>query len=176
MKLVRLCLLVLLCASLAALPVCAAGQGDTNGDGTVSIQDVNLLLNVIASGEAVPDEEAYDVNGDGILSIKDVTGALQLISGVAVPRAPRLWVTVTDTGLQIEVKRLPEGVAAAGVLVLGKDADAGDWKTDPEAVKAMGQMQLSLSVGSCFLPLEEPSAPCTVVVTYAGGQLVKEVN
>lgn len=176
MKIIRFCLLFLLCFSLPALPVGAAEQGDTNGDGVVSVQDVTILLQYVATGAAVPDEDAFDVNGDGLISIRDVTGALQLLADMPVHREPRLTVTPTEEGLQIEAAHLPVGIRRASVLVLGDDAAAATWKENLGDVKGIGQLTVSSSTGGTLVPVEDPTAACIVVVTYNGGQLVREVN
>jgi len=51
-------------------------KGDVNGDGEVSIADVNAVVDVIvASGYS----SAADVNGDGEVSIADVNVVIDLI-------------------------------------------------------------------------------------------------
>ena len=50
--------------------------GDVNGDGEVSISDVNVAINVILSGEY---SEAADVNGDGEVNIADVNAIIDII-------------------------------------------------------------------------------------------------
>ena len=56
--------------------------GDLNGDGTLSIVDVSMLLIAIANdGETTV---TTDINGDGILSIVDVSALLNRIAGVGV--------------------------------------------------------------------------------------------
>lgn len=176
MRFIRFYALFLLCFLLLALPVGAAGQGDTNGDGTVGIQDATVLLQYISSGVPVPDEDAFDVNGDGFVTIKDVTGILQIINGSAVRREPRLTVTPNDSGLLIEAAHLPAGIQRASVLVLGDDVEAATWKENLGDVKGIGQLAVSSSSGNTLVPVEDPAAACIVVVTYNGGQLVREVN
>ena len=50
--------------------------GDVNGDGEVSIADVNVLINMILTGAAT---NAGDVNGDGEVNIADVNAVIAII-------------------------------------------------------------------------------------------------
>lgn len=54
-------------------------RGDIDGDGTVGITDVSLLLNYLSKGNAPLD--VCDLTGDGALSISDVSELLQILSG-----------------------------------------------------------------------------------------------
>lgn len=176
MKAIRFGLLLFLSLLLSTLPVSAAGQGDTNGDGIVSIRDVNLLLQFLPSGGEVPDEEAYDVNGDGIISIKDVTCTLQIIAGYPVIKEPRVSWKTEAGGIGFTLANLPSSVRSAGVLILTRGADADAISEHPETVKAIGQAEICEGKGSIFLPLDDPDAPCTAVISYAGKTLLREVN
>ena len=51
-------------------------KGDVNGDGEVSIADVNALIDMILSGDI---EQRGDVNGDGEVSIADVNAVIDMI-------------------------------------------------------------------------------------------------
>ena len=54
-------------------------QGDVNGDGSVTVADVSMIVNMILGNEAkVPDA---DVNGDGTVSVADVTQLVKIILG-----------------------------------------------------------------------------------------------
>ncbi len=55
-----------------------AGPGDVNRDGEVTLADVNLLVDLILTGEIV-DVGKTDVNGDGEVNIADVNAAIDLI-------------------------------------------------------------------------------------------------
>ncbi|MBQ7205951.1 MAG: chitobiase/beta-hexosaminidase C-terminal domain-containing protein [Muribaculaceae bacterium] len=55
-------------------------QGDVNGDGEVSIADVNMLINMILSGTPQP---SGDVNGDGEVNIADVNAVIDIILNAA---------------------------------------------------------------------------------------------
>ena len=178
MKKARICLLFLLCGLLliAALPVGAAVQGDLNGDNNVNIQDVSRLLGVISGELPDTDPEQSDVDGDGLLTIKDVTAILQIIEGVIIPKVPRLDVTVTADGLEAEVVNLPVSVNRASVLVLGNDVTAAVWKENLSDVRGIAQLAVASGSGSVFVPLADLEADYLVVVTYNGGQLVREVN
>ena len=54
--------------------------GDVNGDGEVSIADVNMLINMILSGTPQP---SGDVNGDGEVNIADVNAVIDIILNAA---------------------------------------------------------------------------------------------
>ena len=49
-----------------------------NGDGEVSIADVNALIDMILSGTL---EKVGDVNGDGEVSIADINAVIDIILG-----------------------------------------------------------------------------------------------
>ena len=51
----------------------AALQGDVDGDGKVSIDDVTVLIDSLLSGDDPANPAGADCNGDGIISIDDVT-------------------------------------------------------------------------------------------------------
>lgn len=51
-------------------------KGDVNGDGEVSIADVNYVINLIITGN---NNLAGDVNGDGEVSIADVNAVIEII-------------------------------------------------------------------------------------------------
>lgn len=50
--------------------------GDTNDDGVVNIADINVLINLILTGNTSP---AGDVNGDGVINIADINAVIGLI-------------------------------------------------------------------------------------------------
>ena len=50
--------------------------GDVNGDGEVTVSDVNAAIDLILTGDVNP---AADVNGDGELSISDVNAIIDII-------------------------------------------------------------------------------------------------
>ncbi len=54
--------------------------GDVNGDGEVSIADVNMLINMILSGTPQP---SGDVNDDGEINIADVNAVIDIILNAA---------------------------------------------------------------------------------------------
>ena len=49
---------------------------DVNGDGEVSIADVNVVIDMILSGKTIA---SGDVNGDGEVSIADVNAVIDAI-------------------------------------------------------------------------------------------------
>lgn len=69
--------------------------GDVNGDGTVSIADINAVINIIL-GDAEP-VAAADVGGDGEITLADVNALIDIILGLDVePQPQHEWV---DLGL-----------------------------------------------------------------------------
>ena len=50
--------------------------GDVNGDATVNVQDIILIVNSILSGQINP---SGDINGDGLLNILDVVQVTNII-------------------------------------------------------------------------------------------------
>ncbi|MBR7011339.1 MAG: glycosyl hydrolase 53 family protein [Muribaculaceae bacterium] len=62
--------------ALTSFNAIAAVKGDVNGDGEVGISDVNVIINMILSGDA---DLSGDVNGDGEVSIGDVSAVIDLI-------------------------------------------------------------------------------------------------
>lgn len=54
--------------------------GDLNFDDVLSIRDVTVLLNILATGVPAEERAQYDINEDQIVSIQDVTTLLLLIS------------------------------------------------------------------------------------------------
>ena len=59
-----------------------AGLGDVNGDGTISINDIAMIVNHILGVTDSNFIMAYaDVDGDGEISINDVMGAVNIILG-----------------------------------------------------------------------------------------------
>lgn len=61
-----------------------AGTGDTNGDGSVTIADVTLLLDYFSGKISYSDLACGgDCNSDGLCSVKDLTALLLVIAGRA---------------------------------------------------------------------------------------------
>ena len=59
--------------------------GDVDGDGDVTISDVNMIINIILDGQQ--QAAAADVNGDGGVTIADVNVVIQrIISGPISPQ------------------------------------------------------------------------------------------
>jgi hypothetical protein len=56
-------------------------KGDVNGDGEITIADVNAIIDLITKGDAVGGETGYraDVNSDGEINIADVNAIIDLI-------------------------------------------------------------------------------------------------
>ena len=54
-----------------------SGPGDVNGDGTLDVDDVTILIGMLLNGEELP---AYaDVNGDGVADIDDVVQLITML-------------------------------------------------------------------------------------------------
>ena len=56
-----------------------SASGDVNGDGTIDIQDLNIIINVILGQE---DNPKADVNGNGITDIQDLNTLISTILGI----------------------------------------------------------------------------------------------
>ena len=57
-------------------------RGDVNGDGTVNITDVTLLISAVLSSDySAIIEQAADMNGDGAVNITDVTLLISSVMG-----------------------------------------------------------------------------------------------
>ena len=50
--------------------------GDVNGDGEVSVSDINSVIDVILGGATLP---SADVNGDGEVGVSDVNALIGII-------------------------------------------------------------------------------------------------
>lgn len=60
-------------------PIEPGGPGDINGDGTVNIADVSILLDAVTAGQSLPLQTA-DLTGDGRVNIGDVSALLDLVT------------------------------------------------------------------------------------------------
>ena len=57
-----------------------AGNGDANGDGSVTITDAVAIVNKILGNESVGfNQTVVDVNGDGEITISDAVGVVNII-------------------------------------------------------------------------------------------------
>ena len=73
----KLLLSMLLCMMTLGAAAQSSLTGDVNGDGTVNITDVNVIISMILDGKgATPDA---DVNGDGTVNISDVNTIISII-------------------------------------------------------------------------------------------------
>ncbi|MBR4828640.1 MAG: leucine-rich repeat protein [Muribaculaceae bacterium] len=59
------------------VPFIGAGPGDINGDGSIAINDVTTMIDMLLSGEELP--AWADVNGDGEVTIKDITTLIDML-------------------------------------------------------------------------------------------------
>lgn len=84
-KNIRLFMNRLLSIALAALlttTLLSAQRGDVNRDGTVNVNDVTTLVNMILG--AIPVDIVHaDVNGDGNVNVSDVTALVNIILGTS---------------------------------------------------------------------------------------------
>lgn len=76
---------VLLLAALSVPMAAHASIADVNGDGEVSLADINVIIDAILSGTA-PD--AADVNGDGEVTLADINSVLSSILDGVDPTPP----------------------------------------------------------------------------------------
>ena len=76
-------LAVLLDASSNAL------SGDVNGDGVVSVTDIQSVVNLILSAADITDNPAGDVNGDGVISVTDIQSIVNKILNISNSPASR---------------------------------------------------------------------------------------
>jgi alpha-amylase len=58
------------------LPMLQGIKGDVNGDGSVNISDVNIIISMILAGNGTSNG---DINGDGAVNISDVNEAISII-------------------------------------------------------------------------------------------------
>lgn len=77
--------LVLLLAALAVPLAANAGAADVNGDGEVSIADINVIINAILNGTAA---DGADVNGDGEVTLADINAVVSAILDGTTPTPP----------------------------------------------------------------------------------------
>lgn len=63
---------------LCCLQATAAKKGDVNGDNTVNVSDVSVIINKILG---VADASNTDVNGDGMTNVSDVSFIINIILG-----------------------------------------------------------------------------------------------
>jgi len=55
--------------------------GDVNGDGTVDVSDVNIVLNIMLGSATLAEYPAADVNGDGAVDVSDVNAIINIMLG-----------------------------------------------------------------------------------------------
>lgn len=75
---------IVLLLAVLAVPVTANAQdyGDVNGDGEVTVADINVVIDVIL-GRISP-SAAVDLNGDGEVTIADINAVIEVIVGGAI--------------------------------------------------------------------------------------------
>ena len=54
---------------------------DVNGDGTLNVTDVTLLVDILLGAATIEDGMTPDVNGDGDLNITDLTSLIDMLLG-----------------------------------------------------------------------------------------------
>ena len=76
---------------LIALPLGASAEvlkGDVNGDGTVSIKDVTVLINYLLTDDPIGvNPENADTYEDGVINIHDLTGLIEIL--LTMPDEPQ---------------------------------------------------------------------------------------
>ena len=85
--------LFLLIAMLCCLQVSAAERGDVNGDNTVDVSDINIVINEILGKGGTYNA---DVNGDGTTDVSDLNIVINIILGMDEPEDNHEYV---DLGL-----------------------------------------------------------------------------
>jgi hypothetical protein len=76
---------IALALTLTAFSANAASTGDVNGDGEITIADVNALIDMILTSG---DELSGDVNNDGEITIADVNALIDIILNGGTPEPP----------------------------------------------------------------------------------------
>ena len=107
---------------LLAIPVEAGAatlRGDVNGDGTVTIADVTVLIDYLLTGdEAAINLENADVSGDGLIGINDVTKLIDyLLIGSWEPYAPQTE-TFTVNGVSFTMV-----IVEGGTFMMGSNEE-----------------------------------------------------
>ena len=64
------------------IPVMSGRKGDVNGDGVVSVKDLQILKRYVAGSyvSETRNTNAFDVDGDGIVSVRDITKIKRIIA------------------------------------------------------------------------------------------------
>ena len=103
----KTCLLCMFLLLAAPFSVSAGTQvGDVNGDGEISVADLNYVFNIILGGNG--DHDAADVNGDGEITIADGNAIINAILGFPSP---------SDDGREYVDLGLPSGTLWATMNV-----------------------------------------------------------
>ena len=90
----------------AAMAMTASAMtGDVNGDGTVNITDVNLVINSILTGSSSTDADA---NGDGVVNISDVNRIIEIILTGAVDDITPKEIALDDSDLTEPSETVPD--------------------------------------------------------------------
>lgn len=144
-KLLRL--FVLLIAVLAVpVAVNAQSNADVNGDGEVTVADVNSVIEMILGGAQSTDA---DVNGDGEVTVADVNSVIESIlggSGITPPPGPgglegfseETLALLRDNGMNIYDGNEPpviEGVYAMEPVEKIGEHGWGDWEDASKMLK-----------------------------------------
>lgn len=91
--------------------------GDVNGDGEVSVADVNVVINVILDGSY---DDTADVNNDREVSIADINVIISIILGNYIPATE----TITVNGVTFKMVYVEGGTFTMGATPeQGSDAD-----------------------------------------------------
>lgn len=78
-------------------------EGDVNGDGVVSSNDITLENSIITNAGELPSNAAFDINGDGSLTSADsaLISSRTPGTGTTPPAAPSLSATVGSTSVAL---------------------------------------------------------------------------
>jgi len=146
--------------------------GDLNGDGTVNISDINIIIFSIINDEQDMD---YDLNGDGTVNISDVTLLIDCIleDHTPVTRTPvaslerkgaELWCNIQGEG-DIYVDNELQGTAPVNFLVATqtRDDQQGSFAVWAQASGKQASETIQVSWQLEALPVEVATTP---VISY----------
>lgn len=70
------------CGAVRQIAATSSLKGDVNGDGTVSVADINAIINVILSPSPTDEQRARaDVDRDGAVTVADINAVIGVILG-----------------------------------------------------------------------------------------------
>lgn len=131
-----------------------AVTGDVNGDGEVSVSDVNAVIDIILSGGY---DAPGDVNGDGEVSVSDVNALIDIILTGEAPVEP-----IEPKEIELDFSELTEGTEH-----IQSDEDAADYGDYVENTTWSTTMYINFD-GDTVTVTNRPSS---VVVNAVGAHL-----